>query len=333
MSKIPGPRRLRVPRLLIVRTSVVVDLGVVPASGLVPLLNDPDVDPRWPLRLFFCADCGLAQLGPDVYPTPEPLRALSRPPHAGTPRNRRPTWCRWKVSCPGTPSSSWTVITAARGSKGSSTTAWCRAPRTIRPIWWSTCMRWRTKRISVLPWPHTRRGWRPADSWRRVPPSAAVGGAVADRHHSSRPLGLSLTDQRGAAPGRARRRGDPGPGGAGVRRQPAGNGRTGRGPSSDRSERRAVLVAERAAGLDDGRGLAEFRRQGELVAADFRAHLVGQRDAGVSIAGYGAPSKAPVLVALAGIDESILPYTVDLSPEKEGRRLPGTRIPSSCPTS
>ncbi len=92
-----------------------------------------------------------------------------------------------------------------------------------------------------------------------------------------------------------------------------------------------VLAAERATGLDDGGKLADFGRRGLAVAGTFRDHLIGARDAGISVAGYGAPSKAPVLVALAGIDEALLPYTVDLSPHKEGRRLPGTRIPIYAP--
>ncbi len=77
--------------------------------------------------------------------------------------------------------------------------------------------------------------------------------------------------------------------------------------------------------------MAEFGRRGLAVAADLRGHLQDVRSDGISIAGYGAPSKAPVLVALAGIDQSLLPYTVDLSPEKHGRRLPGTRIPILAP--
>ena len=50
-----------------------------------------------------------------------------------------------------------------------------------------------------------------------------------------------------------------------------------------------------------------------------------------TVAGYGAPSKAPVLVSLAGVDDDLLPYTVDLSPAKQGCRLPGTRIPILSP--
>ena len=88
---------------------------------------------------------------------------------------------------------------------------------------------------------------------------------------------------------------------------------------------------ERELGLDAPGGLSDFGRQGLAVADSFRQHLIERRDAGVSVAGYGAPSKAPVLLALASIDESLLPYTVDLSPEKEGRRLPATKIPIFLP--
>ena len=48
---------------------------------------------------------------------------------------------------------------------------------------------------------------------------------------------------------------------------------------------------------------------------------------GVAIAGYGAPSKAAVLLALAGVDAKLLPYTVDLAPAKHGRRIPGAFVP------
>jgi hypothetical protein len=57
-----------------------------------------------------------------------------------------------------------------------------------------------------------------------------------------------------------------------------------------------------------------------------RDHLERARDEGCRSPGTVHHLRHPVLVALAGIDESLLPYTVDLSPEKHGRRLPGTRI-------
>ncbi len=57
------------------KTSVVADLGVIPASDWFPLIDDPAHDPRWPLRLYMCEVCLLVQLGPDVHPAPEPPRA------------------------------------------------------------------------------------------------------------------------------------------------------------------------------------------------------------------------------------------------------------------
>ena len=45
------------------------------------------------------------------------------------------------------------------------------------------------------------------------------------------------------------------------------------------------------------------------------------------MAGYGAPSKATVLLALARVGAELLPYTVDLSPAKHGCRVPGAGVP------
>jgi hypothetical protein len=47
----------------------------------------------------------------------------------------------------------------------------------------------------------------------------------------------------------------------------------------------------------------------------------------VPVAGYGAPSRAAVLLALANVDATLLPYTVDLSPAKHGCRIPGAGVP------
>jgi hypothetical protein len=92
-----------------------------------------------------------------------------------------------------------------------------------------------------------------------------------------------------------------------------------------------VLEAERRAGLDGLRSLAAFGQNGLRTARAFARHLMDARDQRWTVAGYGAPSKAPVLVSLAGVDNDLLPYTVDLSPAKQGCRLPGTRIPILTP--
>ena len=43
--------------------------------------------------------------------------------------------------------------------------------------------------------------------------------------------------------------------------------------------------------------------------------------------GYGAPSKAPVLLDLSKVTPDLLPFTVDIAPGKHGRRIPGLRCP------
>jgi hypothetical protein len=48
---------------------------------------------------------------------------------------------------------------------------------------------------------------------------------------------------------------------------------------------------------------------------------------GASIVGYGAPGKGNTLLNYCGIRQDILDYTVDRNPYKQGKFLPGTRIP------
>ena len=98
------------------------------------------------------------------------------------------------------------------------------------------------------------------------------------------------------------------------------------GPPVDQSVPR-VLEAERAAGLDEASTVHEFADDARLVAGGVRSYLENLAAAGRTVAGYGAPSKAAVLLALAGVDQRTLPFTVDLSPAKEGRRIPGAAVP------
>ena len=76
------------------------------------------------------------------------------------------------------------------------------------------------------------------------------------------------------------------------------------------------------------RGFAEKVRETKRKLLEF---LIAAKRAGKSIVGYGAPAKGNTLLNYCGIRGDFLDYTVDRSPHKQGRYLPGTRIPIRAP--
>jgi SAM-dependent methyltransferase len=52
---------------------------------------------------------------------------------------------------------------------------------------------------------------------------------------------------------------------------------------------------------------------------------------GKRVAGYGAPAKGNTLLNFCGIGPELMPFTVDRSPHKQGRYLPGVRVPIRHP--
>lgn len=88
-----------------------------------------------------------------------------------------------------------------------------------------------------------------------------------------------------------------------------------------------VLAAEKAAGLHELSGYAEFTRRVAAVRRDLLRFLVEAAEAGKTVVGYGAPGKGNTLLNHCGIRPDLLQYTVDRNPYKHGRFTPGTRIP------
>lgn len=92
-----------------------------------------------------------------------------------------------------------------------------------------------------------------------------------------------------------------------------------------------VIGDEKAAGLDCVKGYESFgqrAKQTKLALLDF---LVQAAREGKSVAGYGAPGKSATLLHYCGITRDLIEYTVDRSPYKQGRFLPGTHIPIHHP--
>jgi SAM-dependent methyltransferase len=84
---------------------------------------------------------------------------------------------------------------------------------------------------------------------------------------------------------------------------------------------------ERRAGFGE---LGTYRLFAEHVARN-REQLLdilrGWRAEGKTVVGYGAPAKGNTLLCYCGIDTSLIPWTVDRSPLKIGMLCPGSHIP------
>ena len=69
----------------------------------------------------------------------------------------------------------------------------------------------------------------------------------------------------------------------------------------------------------------------ESSAKKLHDWLSQQRSAGATVLGYGAASRTVALLCRAGVDSSLLPAVADASPAKQGCRMPGTDIPVISP--
>ena len=88
---------------------------------------------------------------------------------------------------------------------------------------------------------------------------------------------------------------------------------------------------EREAGLLELDTYLEFGDQVRTTKRTLLRFLMELKEDGKSIAGYGAPAKGNTLLNYCGIGTDFIDFTVDRSPHKQGRLLPGTRIPIYAP--
>jgi SAM-dependent methyltransferase len=90
---------------------------------------------------------------------------------------------------------------------------------------------------------------------------------------------------------------------------------------------RELIAEEERAGLASSEGYKSFAqqvKQTKIALVDFLLTAARQSK---SVAGYGAPGKSATLLHYCGIGKDLIEYTVDRSPYKQGRFLPGTHIP------
>jgi len=89
----------------------------------------------------------------------------------------------------------------------------------------------------------------------------------------------------------------------------------------------ALLAKESAAGMLAMDYYHGFQPVADGIKNNFLAFLINVKHNGKQVVGYGAAAKGNTLLNYAGVRSDLLGYVVDASPHKQGRYLPGSRIP------
>ncbi|MGD0604324.1 MAG: class I SAM-dependent methyltransferase [Streptosporangiaceae bacterium] len=94
---------------------------------------------------------------------------------------------------------------------------------------------------------------------------------------------------------------------------------------------RSLLAEDARVGVTDPATFAGLQRDVHRHATALHDWLAAERSAGHKVVGYGAASRAVALLCHAHVDSALLPAVIDASPAKQGRRMPGTDIPVAGP--
>ena len=91
------------------------------------------------------------------------------------------------------------------------------------------------------------------------------------------------------------------------------------------------LQAEHASGMDRLDYYSDFSSRVERIRSDLKALLERLRRGGARIAGYGAAAKGTILLNFSGIGHEVLGFVADRNVHKQGRYIPGVRLPIASP--
>jgi SAM-dependent methyltransferase len=92
-----------------------------------------------------------------------------------------------------------------------------------------------------------------------------------------------------------------------------------------------LSARERAAGLERAETYHSFAEQVRATKRSLLKFLIQAKEQGKRVVGYGAPAKGNTLLNYCGVRSDLLEFTVDRSPHKQGRFLPGVHIPILAP--
>ena len=94
---------------------------------------------------------------------------------------------------------------------------------------------------------------------------------------------------------------------------------------------RQVLEAELAAGVKTPAFYATLAPAAERIKHDLLRFLLQAKADGKRVVGYGASAKGNTLLNYAGVKPDLLAWVADANPHKQGKYLPGSRIPIVSP--
>ena len=311
---------------------LVLDLGEQPACDYFPRNDDPGPDPVYPLQMWLCSSCGLAQLLADPTMPEEPrgtepaalvaqaADAVERvaaagflpdqgvvaeygSPHGGS-------WLELLVArglVPSGPGGQADVILdcfglmhAADQHRALAERAARVAPGGVLLLQYHTL----STIIGYRQWNALRHGHYAYYSTTALTAMlAAVGFTPSTAWHFDLYGGTILLA--------ASKDGD--------------------GSSGPNEVVRSLLADDARVGVSDRRTFAGLQRDVHAHATALHNWLVAERSAGSKVLGYGAASRAVALLCHAHVDRALLPAVADASPAKQGRRMPGTDIPVADP--
>jgi len=88
-----------------------------------------------------------------------------------------------------------------------------------------------------------------------------------------------------------------------------------------------LIAEENSAGMTNITFYKGFQEHAEKVKNDFLRFLIDKKSEGKLVVGYGAAAKGNTLLNFTGVKSDLIKYVVDRSPHKQGKFMPGSRIP------
>jgi hypothetical protein len=309
---------------------IVLDLGHQPSSELFPAAADAGPDPVYPLRMWLCARCGLAQLADD---TVVPEEVLGREPAALTEQRRAAVAA---VSAAGVLPAGGTAVEFPSPHGGTWLDGLAGHGFAAVPV---------GERADVVVdacFGLMHEADQHAALRTRVD-AVADGGTLILMFHSLAAImdggqwnALRLGHYAYySTPGMVGMLAELGMHVTSAHRFPLYGGTVVLTASRSAAEEppglAELLAAERATGVLDADAVGALGAAVGRTVTALRARLEEHRAAGRRVYGYAAASRAVSLLCLVGADRSLLAGVADASPPKLGRRMPGTDVPVIAP--